>query len=273
MTTDREWFDSLWEEFEKEMEASAAYGKDELKSFRAGAAFSFFEGLNPVWLMSTSDKAALYFMMARIRPQVVIEIGSRYAGSTYVFSQFAKKVYVVDIDPAVASRCHHLENVEVLIGDSSKLVPPLIERLNDSGEGWDFALVDGDHSSEGVRNDLNAVLEKRPLRRGWIAMHDSFNPTCRKGIKDANWNKPWVHFVEVDFVPGDLQSRSSTRGVEMWGGISLAEVRPEDRSSREVEIKEHSRLVFDVACLHSIPRPKGLLERGVNKLKRIMRLN
>ena len=32
--------------------------------------------------------------------------------------------------------------------------------------------------------------------------------------------------VEVDFVPGHLQSRPSI-GNEMWGGISLAEVRPE----------------------------------------------
>ena len=159
----------------------------------------------------------------------------------------------------------------MLIGDSSKLVPTLIERLHKSGEGWDFALVDGDHSSEGVRKDLNAVLEKRPLRRAWIAMHDSFNPDCRKGIKEANWNNPWVHVVDVDFVPGNLQSRPSI-GNEMWGGISLAEVRPEDRGSRDIVIREHSGLLFELARLNSVHRPKSYLERGVNKLKRILRL-
>jgi hypothetical protein len=271
MATDGEWFDSLWEEYVKEAGATAL-GKDELKSFSDRSAFSFFEGLNPIWLMSYSEKAALFFIMARIRPQVVIEIGAKYAGSTYLFSQFAKKVYVIDIDPAVSTRCRHLGNVEVLIGDSSKLVAPLIERLNDSGEGWDFALVDGDHSSEGVKNDLNAVLEKRPLRCAWIAMHDSFNPGCRKGIKDANWNNPWVHLVEVDFVPGHLQFRPSL-GVQMWGGLSLAEVRPEDRPSREVEIKEDLVLMFDVAYLHSVHRRKRYFVRGVNKLKRMLRFN
>jgi hypothetical protein len=269
MATDAEWFGSLWNEYVKEA-GETALGKVELMSFKQGSAFSFFDGLNPIWLMSYSEKAALYFIVARTRPQVVIEIGAKYAGSTYVFSQFANKVYVVDIDPAVAARCRHLANVEVLIGDSSKLVAPLIQRLNHSGEGWDFALVDGDHSSQGVRNDLNAVLEQRPLRRAWIAMHDSFNPACRKGIKDADWNKPWVHQVEVDFVPGHLQSRPSIGG-EMWGGISLAEVRPEDRPGPEIQIKEDSGHLFDVAYLHSVHRHKSYLERGVDKLKRAMR--
>jgi hypothetical protein len=59
----------------------------------------------------------------------------------------------------------------------------------------------------------------------------------------------------------------------MWGGISLAEVRPEDRPSGEVEIKEDSGLLFDVAYLHSVHRQKGHFVRGVNKLKRIMRFN
>ena len=39
----------------------------------------------------------------------------------------------------------------------------------------------------------------------FIAVHDSGNPECRRGISSASWaSSPYVHSVELDFVPGQI---------------------------------------------------------------------
>ena len=279
MVSDREWFDWMRNVYQSDANGSR-YGEEELKVFDERSAFSFYDGLNPVWLMEHAERAAMYLLMSRIRPQVVIEIGARYAGSTFVFSQFARKVYVFDIDAAVVERCRHLKNVEVIVGDSSELIPAFMERLDTSGEGWDFALVDGDHSAEAVRKDLDALLARRPRRPAWISMHDSFNPECRRGIRQANWSLPWVHHVELDFVPGQLMWQPHIEN-QMWGGVSLAEIRPEDRPTKNIEIRENSRLLFEAALKNSahsadLKNPAheaepSVVARAIRKISRIVK--
>lgn len=250
MNTDNEWFTLLRDQYTKEADSSR-YATDELEVFHERSAFSFYEGLNPIWLMEHAERSALFLLMERIKPQVVIEIGSRYAGSTYIFSKYAKSVYVIDLDPEVEKRCQHLKNVNVLIGSSPTIIPSLLDKLRVSGENWDFALVDGDHSYEGVKQDLNALIKHRPSRRAWIAMHDSFNPVCRKGIKDADWAAPWVHHVELDFVPGQLMFQPHVKN-QMWGGMSLAEIRPEDRANMTITLRENSINLYTAAYKASI---------------------
>jgi hypothetical protein len=273
MQSDRDWFDWLRNVYEADARSSR-YFEEELKVFDERSAFSFYEGLNPVWLMEHAERAAMFLLMTRIRPQVVIEIGARYAGATYLFAQFARKVYAIDIDPAVVERCSHLKNVEVLLGDSQELIPRLLDKLEASGEGWDFALVDGDHSADAVRKDLNALLARRPIRRAWISMHDSFNPECRRGIRDANWSQPWVHHVELDFVPGQLMWQPHVER-NMWGGVSLAEIRPEDRKTATIGVRENSRLLFEAALKDSVyaapPEPEtALIKRAIRKISRMV---
>jgi hypothetical protein len=66
-----------------------------------------------------------------------------------------------------------------------------------------FALVDGDHSTDGVRKDIDNLLRFRPRIPLYIVMHDSLMPECRAGLEQANWAaNPHVHAVELDFVSG-----------------------------------------------------------------------
>jgi hypothetical protein len=221
-----QWFAQLRREYSDA--ANSEYLEQELKLFDERHRFSFYSDLNPMWLMDHNERAGIYMALHLSRPSVIIEIGARFAGTTALFSQVAEHVYVVDIDPGVRDRCKPLRNVTVMIGSSSDIIPDLIDRLNAQHGGWDFALVDGDHSSTGVRNDLNALIGCRPLRRAYVTMHDSFNPECRKGILQAEWDRPWVHAVEVDFTIGNIMPQPHVFG-EMWGGIALAELSDVDR--------------------------------------------
>ena len=51
----------------------------------------------------------------------------------------------------------------------------------------------------------------------------------------ANWSAPWVHCVEPDFVCGQLKSEPFMKD-QMWGGMALAEIWPEDRPTSQIEI-------------------------------------
>jgi hypothetical protein len=90
-------------------------------------------------------------------------------------------------------------------------------------------LVDGDHSAEGVRKDLENLLRYRPATPLFVVMHDSFNPECRRGLRTTNWvASPYVHAVELDFVPGTITASPSFLG-QLWGGLALAYLKPQER--------------------------------------------
>jgi hypothetical protein len=248
-----EWFAQLRKEFSAAA-ADSEYRQQELKLFDERHRFSFYSDLNPMWLMDHNERAGMYMVLQLSRPRVIIEIGARFAGTTALFSQLAEHVYVVDIDPGVRDRCEPLSNVTVMIGNSSDIIPGLIDRLNAQHGGWDFALVDGDHTTTGVRNDLNALIARRPLRRAYVTMHDSFNPECRKGILQVEWDHPWVHQVEVDFTIGNLMPQPHVFG-GMWGGIALAELSNIDREG-PLCITQTGHLSFEAAI-----RYQALLKR------------
>ncbi len=50
-------------------------------------------------------------------------------------------------------------------------------------------------------------------------MHDSFNPECRRGMQEADWEKsPYVKWVDFDFVPGRIIENGSACDGETVGG-------------------------------------------------------
>ncbi|MDR3792214.1 MAG: class I SAM-dependent methyltransferase [Terracidiphilus sp.] len=269
-----QWFTDLREEF-IHTTSDQEYLRNELEFAAKNSRFSFYDGLNPMWLMSNSERAAMFMILSRIKPQIIIEVGCRFAGSTFIFSQFAKHVYTIDIDPAVLDRCRPLENVTVLLGNSREILPGLIDKVNQEHGGWDFALVDGDHSTAGVCADLNIFLNRRPLKRAFISMHDSFNPECRKGILAAEWDQPWVQTVDVDFTPGDLKSRPDMYG-EMWGGLALCEVSPQNREG-PLSISADQNLSYEISFrfqnqLHRIPLQKRLAAGIKRRIRRYLHL-
>jgi hypothetical protein len=221
------------------------------------------------WLMSPAERVALLFLLEHLRPKVSIEIGTKNGGSLQVLSKFCDRVYSIDIDPEVPKRLEgQFENVEYLIGPSDSILPSLVDRLQREQTELGFALVDGNHSAEGVRKDIDNLLRFRPAVPFYIIMHDSFNPQCRLGLRNAKWlaNK-YVHAVELDFVPGVVCPVPALRN-QMWGGFAMGILLPHQREGY-LEITARSEQTYQ-AALRSAPL---VLKQLADQAKRTLPLH
>jgi hypothetical protein len=226
------------------------------------------------WWMSPAEQSAVMFTLERLRPKIAIEIGTQFGGSLQAIAKYSERVYSIDIDPAVPERLDGLfPNVKYLTGRSDELLPRLIDGLQSSAAPLTFALVDGDHSTEAVRDDINHLLRFRPPAPLYILMHDSFNPECRAGIRAANWvANLHVHAVELDFVAGVINPAPNFRN-QLWGGLALAILLPEKRSGR-FEITARAELTFQAAvqCVSYTPLPRRVARLPRRVARRAKRL-
>ncbi len=174
------------------------------------------------WHMQHSERVALLYILSRLRPDVSIEIGTFRCGSLGPISRASRNVYTFDIDPNQHRAKSQFSNVEFVTGNSANTLPPIIDYINRSDRDLQFILVDGSHEEEGVRADLTECLRYRPKSTPTIiVMHDSSNPVVRSGIAKAPWNEcPYVHALDMDFVPGMLYDRADIKG-EIWVGWQL----------------------------------------------------
>ncbi len=212
-----------------------------------------FDNLSLHWQMTRCEKFAFASLIEIANPDVAIEIGTYTGGSLQIISKTAKKVYSIDIHKCKEALSKQFDNVEFLTGDSKQLLPLLLNRIEEKKESLGFVLIDGDHSTEGVRNDINAVLEYTPVSPLYIVFHDSFNPPCREGILAANWQlSPYIHYIEVDFIPGVYHAKSfdTAEPRSMYGGLSLALMLPEKRTHGLV-VHQSQKGLFDIVFSHS----------------------
>jgi hypothetical protein len=162
--------------------------------------------------------------------------------------------------------------MEFLTGDSTQILPSLLAKMEEKNESLGFVLIDGDHSTEGVRSDINAVLRYKPIRPLYIVFHDSFHPQCREGILGASWQQcPYIHYVEVDYIPGvyHYEAFDTAPPRSMYGGLSLALMLPEKRTG-ELIIHQSQKGLFDTVFRHSC-HASGTVSRMLNFLRRIKR--
>jgi len=216
-----------------------------------GSPFFFDDKHALNWQMSLSERFCLIKLLEKIKPEIAIEIGTSNGGSLQVISKYAKKVYAIDVDPTIIDRLgSKFDNVEFLIGDSKIIVPKLIVELEENHKSIEFALVDGDHSSKGVKIDIENLLKYVPLKSLNIIMHDSFNPKCRKGMLAPNYkDNKHVHYVEIDYISGGIIQNNNYR--EMWGGFGHVILLAEKRLT-QLKIYQSQRELYRIAYLHSI---------------------
>src|SRR5437867_2221009 len=113
--------------------------------------------------MADPERAALIQLLQAARPEVAIEIGTYKGGSLQVLSSHATKVYSIDTDPQVALTLKpRFANVDFRTGPSSVLLPQVLEEISTRAERLGFVLIDGDHTAEGVRTDIDHVLRHVP---------------------------------------------------------------------------------------------------------------
>ena len=173
------------------------------------------------WEMVNAEKIALLNLLSDVKPSIAIEIGTRKGGSLQLIAAMSQTVYCLDIDPQIKELSTAFPNANFIIGDSKETLPELLKNLKSKTLQPDFILVDGDHSSEGVKKDIGHILAMEITKPLVVLMHDSFNPGCRNGMLEIDYEKnPYVVFVDIDFVQGIYSTTPTTRG-EMWGGFGL----------------------------------------------------
>lgn len=183
------------------------------------------------WQMSYGERAALEGIVAQIQPSLAIEIGTAGGGSLRRIAAYSTEVHSFDLvgpDLALAS----LENVTFHTGDSHAQLPQTLAELAAAGRSVDFVLVDGDHSADGVRRDLEDLLASDAIRHTVILLHDTLNDLVREGIEQAELERhPKVALVELDCVAGHLSRREPYR-LQLWGGLGLVVVDAEQADRR-----------------------------------------
>lgn len=173
--------------------------------------------------MSFGERAALEGVLAIVRPALAIEIGTAEGGSLRRVAANSDVVHSFDLVPPPED-LEKLDNVSFHIGDSHDLLPRFVSELEERGENADFVLVDGDHSAEGVKRDLEDLLASSAIRRTAIVIHDTANGIVRRGVDAVSYESyPAVSYVELDFVAGYM-FREPTLRHELWGGLGLVVV-------------------------------------------------
>jgi hypothetical protein len=240
----------------------------------AAAAYAAAVGVDPSveWQMEAGEQTALVALLAGLRPKVAVEIGSRYGGSMQVIARYAQRVISLDIDPTCQARLGPTyPNAEFITGPSQQTFGPFLKTLQRDNAELSFVLIDGDHSAQGAKGDIECLLNYRPRCPLFVLIHDSFNPQVRSGIRTARWSENrYVHSVELDFIPGKL-AKGGDENREMWGGFALAILMPETRAG-DLQISARMQHMYEAVFRHSAHwffDPQTLAARCVRKLKRM----
>jgi Methyltransferase domain len=173
---------------------------------------------SPEWQMSFGERAALEGLLAQCRPSLAIEVGTAQGGSLERLAVHSDEVHAIDL---VAPDTPPPANVEVHVGDSRRVLPKLLARLAKRGRSVDFALVDGDHTPDGVRHDVETLLASPAVSRTVIVLHDTMNVATRAGIRAVAFEDfAKVRYVELDFLTGYMGRRAPFEG-QLWGGFGI----------------------------------------------------
>lgn len=186
------------------------------------------------WQMNDSERLALTALLHRHKPRCSIEIGTFMGESLSLISQYSEMVFSIDIDPSIPEKFGFFKNVSFLIGPSQIILPMLFNELDKQGIAVDFILIDGDHSADGVKRDLELVFSYEPKAPLFVMMHDGFNPECRRGMREAGWKTAkYLRWSDLDFIPGRLVEHGGGGHGQFWGGLGMAYFEPGDRNGNQ----------------------------------------
>jgi hypothetical protein len=173
-----------------------------------------------VWQMTLGERAVVEGVLAQLKPRLAIEIGSAEGGGLRRIAEHAEEVHSFDLVPPQVP-VEEIPNVTLHTGDSHQLLPEVLERFAEQGRKVDFVLVDGDHSAEGVRRDLDDLLSSPAVADTVILIHNVTDEQVRSGVDAVRYAAyPKVAHVNLDFMPGYML-REPDRRHELSGGLGL----------------------------------------------------
>jgi hypothetical protein len=170
------------------------------------------------WQMSLGERAAVEGVLSQLRPQLAVEIGSAEGACLARIAAHAEEVHSFDLSPPSVTMPG---NVTLHTGDSHELLPAFLAELADQDRNVDFVMIDGDHTPEGVRRDIEDLLDSTALAQTVILIHDVSNERVRQGVDAVHFTAwPKVAHVELDWIPGQLFAEPALRN-ELWFGLGL----------------------------------------------------
>lgn len=174
---------------------------------------------NP-WQMTLGERSALEGVLAALKPGLAVEIGTAEGGSLRRIAAHSREVHSFDlVEPSLP--VHEWGDVTLHTGDSHALLPAFLAERAERGDNIDFVLVDGDHSADGVRRDVDDLLASPAIRRTVILVHDTLNEEVRRGIDAVDFaGTGKVARLDLDFVPGHL-SHGGAYHMALWGGLGI----------------------------------------------------
>lgn len=183
--------------------------------------FALDVAADPEWQMHLGERFALEGLLRSLQPRLSIEIGRAEGGSLRRIAAHSGLTHSFDLVPEPAALREAVDNVVFRTGDSSVQVPETLRSLGEEGREVNFALVDGDHSADGVRRDAEALLAADACRNTAIVFHDAANDDVRAGLEAVGFAEhPKVRLAMLDFVPGFLVEHGPY-AMQIWNGLGL----------------------------------------------------
>ena len=178
--------------------------------------------------MSRAERLLLYTLIFTLRPTRYLEIGTLHGGSALIVTaamdtlDSSGKLVCVDPNPRISPE--HWEKLKHRSTVVEGFSPDVLSKAQQiAGGPFDFVLIDGDHSYEGLMRDAVGVL---PFvsNGAYILFHDSFFSEVRRGLDD--FVKEYADQV-VDFGAMTREvTLQQTNAVPIeWGGLRMVQVR------------------------------------------------
>lgn len=193
-----------------------------------GTPASFNAIYNSSSWMEYCERVLLYSLVYGVRPKRVLEIGTFLGGSALIIAAALDDIgdgimVCVDPNPRLPQ-----ENIDRIQHRATIVAAPSPEGLHKAmqiaGDKFDFALIDGDHSYEGVVRDIEGTLPV-VLPNSYLLFHDAHNEPVRRGINDmlAKYKRD---LQDCGMMSTFANPDKDNPGV-LWGGIRVLRYQPD----------------------------------------------
>lgn len=183
------------------------------------------------------ERLLIYALVRGLAPRRCLEIGTHFGGSTTILVGALddlggdRKLVCVDPNPLVPTDVWAtIAHRTTLLRGSSPLA--LDQALAEAGEPFDFVFIDGDHTREGARRDIDGVLDVA-APGAHLLLHDAHYHGVADAIADALDAHAGL-LIDAGLVSSHgTPPRTRPNGVvERWGGLRLLRTAPAGPAGR-----------------------------------------
>lgn len=194
--------------------------------------------------MVLPERLLLYSLVYALRPTLALEIGTAEGGSARIIcaamdAAGGGRLVCVDPAPNIApEHWVHIDHRVALVRGTSTETAAIVRASGVENVQFDFVLVDGDHSYQGVLNDIEIVSQF--LHEGsYLLFHDAHYFEVRKAIDTALRQYPLVDCGLLSLEATETNETYLGHLVR-WGGLRLLRcVSSSDRGMEQNRITFH----------------------------------